>query len=178
MAVEPNLKNVRLLEASRRLNGFEWVNVVQVAAGRNVGILVLNATDSNGTTSEVPEALGNLMRSETVASVPLDILIPPERKIDFIKLDIEGAEYNALVGLQQTIGRCRPIIVSEYSPGLIFEISGVQGAEYLRWLIEHGYRLGVIEKDGTISEAGVDYEIVMAIHRNRGTDHIDIIAQP
>jgi len=178
LAVEPNLKNVRLLEASRRLNGFDWVNVVQVAAGRNVGILVLNATDSNGTTSEVPEALGNLMHSETVASVPLDILIPPERKIDFIKLDIEGAEYNALVGLQKTIHRCRPIIVCEYSPGLTLDISGVEGVEYLRWFIERDYQLGVIEKDGTTSEAGVDCEFVMAKHRNRGTDHIDIIAQP
>ena len=178
LAVEPNPKNVRLLEASRRINGFEWVKVAQVAAGRNVGILILNATDSNGTTSEVPDDLGRLMHSETVTSLPLEILIPPERKVDFIKLDIEGAEYNALVGLQQTIHRCRPIIVSEYSPGLILEISGVEGVEYLRWFIERDYRLGVIEKDGTITETGVDCELVMAKHRDRGTDHIDIIAQP
>jgi hypothetical protein len=83
-----------------------------------------------------------------------------------------------LVGLQQTIHRCRPIIVSEYSPGLTLEISGVEGVEYLRWFIEHDYRLGVIEKDGTITEAGVDCELVMAKHRSRATDHIDIIAQP
>ena len=85
LAIEPNVKNVRLLEASRRHNGFEWVDVVQVAAGRKVGILALNATDTNGTTSQVPESLGTLMRAETVASMPLDILIAPERKIDFIK---------------------------------------------------------------------------------------------
>lgn len=178
LAVEPNVKNVRLLEASRRHNGFDWVNVVQVAAGRKVGILVLNATDSNGTTSQVPEDMGILMRAETIASVPLDILIPPERKIDFIKIDIEGAEYNALVGLQQTIRRCRPIIVSEFSPGFMPLISGVDGIEYLHWFIEHNYRLGVMEKDGTIAEAGKDCEFVMAKHHKRGTDHIDIIAQP
>jgi FkbM family methyltransferase len=83
LAVEPNPKNVRLLEASRRINGFEWVNVVQVAAGRNIGILILNATDSNGTTSEVPEALERLMHSETVTSLPLDILIPPNTTVAF-----------------------------------------------------------------------------------------------
>jgi FkbM family methyltransferase len=177
LAVEPSVKNVRLLEASRRHNGFDWVNVVQVAAGRKVSILALNA-DSKGTTSQIPEDLATLMGAETVTSVPLDILIPLERKIDFIKVDIEGAEYNALVGLQQTIQRCRPIIVSAFTPGFMPAISGVKGIEYLHWFIERDYRLGVIEKDGTIFEAFEDCELVMAKLRARDTDRIDIIAQP
>jgi len=177
LAVEPSVKNVRLLEASRRHNGFDWVSVVQVAAGRQVGILVLNA-DSKGTTSQAPEALATLMGAEMATFVPLDILIPLERKIDFIRIDIEGAEYNALVGLQQAIQRCRPIIVSAFTPGSMPGISGVKGIEYLHWLIERDYRLGVIEKDGTIFEAFDDCELVMAKLRARDTDHIDIIAQP
>ena len=79
LAVEPNVRNVRLLEASRRHNGFDWVSVAQVAADRKVGILVLNPNDSTGTTSQAPEALATLMGAEMATSVPLDILIPLER---------------------------------------------------------------------------------------------------
>src|SRR5947209_7574027 len=42
IAVEPNPENVRLLEASRRANGFAHIAVLEVAAGRHTGLLALN----------------------------------------------------------------------------------------------------------------------------------------
>ena len=43
----------------------------------------------------------------------LDELIPADEPIAFIKLDLEGGEYHALVGGAATIRRCRPVIVFE-----------------------------------------------------------------
>ena len=37
--------------------------------------------------------------------------------VDFIKLDVEGCEYKALVGARETILRCRPAILFEDKPG-------------------------------------------------------------
>ena len=42
LAVEPNPRNARLLEASRRANGFDHVTLAQVAAGARTGLLVLH----------------------------------------------------------------------------------------------------------------------------------------
>src|SRR6516164_7959948 len=54
VAVEPNPENVKLLEASRRVNGFDQVLVIQAAAGRHTALLALNVSYSNGTTGDLP----------------------------------------------------------------------------------------------------------------------------
>jgi len=45
----------------------------------------------------------------------LDDLIPEDVQVDFIKMDIEGGEYHAMLGGEKTILRCRPILVFEAS---------------------------------------------------------------
>ena len=95
MAIEPNPNNARLIEASRRVNGFSQVRVVQVAAGREAGLLVLHRAHSNGTTSAAPDDTAGLIASETVACVRVDGIVPRGRRIGLIKADVEGAEYLA-----------------------------------------------------------------------------------
>jgi FkbM family methyltransferase len=174
LAVEPNGKNIRLLEASRRLNGFDWVTVAQVAAGRDTGILMLNASYSNGTTSRLLDDVGHMVFCETVPSVQVDALI--SRRIDFVKIDVEGAEYNALLGMKRVIEESHPIIVSEFSPDFMPGISGIDGEGYLRWILERGYEIFVVEPDGSLSPSNSDCAFVMRKYRERGTDHIDIVA--
>ena len=43
----------------------------------------------------------------------LDDIVPEDVQVDFIKIDIEGGEYDAMLGGEETINRCRPIIVFE-----------------------------------------------------------------
>lgn len=177
LAIEPNPRNARLLAASRRANGFTQVVLSQTAAGPATGVLVLHAMDSNGTTSEPPDSPEALLAAETVACVRPEALLPPDRRIDLIKADVEGAEYKALLGCAGVIARDRPVIVSEFSPGLMPGISGVSGPDYLRWLIAQGYRLSVIEPDGALRDAE-DWPTVMDAYEARGGDHIDIVATP
>ena len=178
LAVEPNPRNVRLLEASRRANHFDHVTIAQSAAGRETGILILHTSFSNGTTSAPPDELGQLLSSESVSCLRLDPLLDAWATVDLIKVDVEGAEYNALLGAEATIRRCRPFIISEFSPGMMPGISHIDGEEYLRWLLALGYDLGVVEPDGSLTETGTDIDAVMRIYQSRMTDHIDIAAQP
>ncbi len=177
LAIEPNPRNARMLEASRRANGFAHVVVSQTAAGRDTGLLVLHAADSNGTTSAPPEAASALLEAETVACTRVDALVPATRRIDLVKADVEGAEYNALLGARALIARDRPVIISEFSPNLMPGISGVSGPAYLDWLSDRGYALAVIAPDGALHEAACAAD-VMAAHAARGVDHIDIVATP
>ena len=177
LAIEPNQRNVRLLEASRLANRFEHVQIVQVAAGEETGLLALHTSHSNGTTSTLPSDLDALLSARIVARVPADALVKPEQQVDFIKVDVEGAEYRALLGCQKTIARCRPMIVSEFSPDLMPGVSGIEGIKYLEWLLGQRYSISIIEADGSTTATAQPAE-VMAAYAHRGTDHIDILAVP
>jgi len=174
-AIEPNPESAKLMEASRRANSFDNVSVLQVAAGREMGLLVLHGNYSNAMTSAAPDEASELVRSTTVPSFKVDDLIPKSKKIDFVKIDVEGAEYNALRGASELIRRCHPTIVSEFSPQTMPGISGVDGRQYLRFLLDFGYKISVIEMDGTLTACGTDIEKVMTAYTSSGVDHIDIL---
>jgi FkbM family methyltransferase len=176
LAIEPNPDNARMLEASRRVNGYRQVTVAQVAAARETGLLVLNVSQSNGTTAPPSSDPDLLLAARTVPAIPVDALAPPTRRIDLIKVDVEGAEYVALAGCEALIRRDRPAIISEFSPDAMQDISGVSGPEYLRWLLGQGYRIGVIAHDGTVSDPVSDPAPIMAAYAAGGSDHLDLLA--
>jgi FkbM family methyltransferase len=174
-AVEPNPENIKLLEASRRVNGFDQTLVIQAAAGRQTGLLALNVSHSNGMTAELPDNW-TIFAARPVPCFALDAILPKDRRINFVKIDTEGAELNALIGLSRTIDRDQPVIVSEFSPGALPGVSHCSGPEYLRFLIAKGYRIGVIEQDGSENRFEDDVDGVMGAYARSGVDHIDIIA--
>lgn len=53
------------------------------------------------------------IRQVTVEAATLDALIPQDARIDFIKIDIEGGEYDALRGAARILGADRPVILFE-----------------------------------------------------------------
>tara|TARA_B110000503_G_scaffold97893_1_gene146776 strand:- start:5047 stop:5709 length:663 start_codon:yes stop_codon:yes gene_type:complete len=58
------------------------------------------------------DSITNVPTNKTIEAVTIDSLQLP--KVDFIKLDIEGGELEALKGAINTINMCRPIITFEY----------------------------------------------------------------
>lgn len=176
-AVEPNEECARILEASRRENRFDNVVVVQAAAGRELGLLVLNRAYSNAMTRPLPDEVSALLEAHSVPSVRLDDVLRGQR-VDIVKIDVEGAEYGALLGLTETMKRWHPTIVSEFSPEMLPGISGIDGRGYLRFLIEAGYRISVIERDGPLERCETDIERVMKAYERGGIDHIDILLEP
>ncbi len=178
VAVEPNPDNIKLLEASRRVNNFDQVLVIQAAAGRETGVLALNVSHSNGMTGELPSNVDAIFATRPVPCFALDAILPKDKHFNLVKIDTEGAELNALIGLSETMDRDRPVIVSEFSPGMLPGISHCSGPEYLRFLIAKGYRIGVIEQDGSENSFGDDVDGVMDAYSRSGVDHIDILATP
>jgi FkbM family methyltransferase len=53
----------------------------------------------------------------TVQTDLLDNIIPPDQRIDFIKIDVEGGEMLVLEGGKETIKRNKPVIIFEHGLG-------------------------------------------------------------
>ena len=143
--------------------------------GRAIGVLELQSTYSNGMTSAPGDSLAALFEARLVPSLPLARLLP-DRRIDFIKIDCEGAEHTALASIAARLRRDRPVIVSEFNPSLLEPNSGVPGAVYLGLLTGLGYRLGVITPDGVVPCD--DAAAVMAIYQRNAPHHVDLLLTP
>jgi len=177
LAIEPNVRNVKLLAASKATNGFESIRIYQGAATKEWGLLYLNTSHSNGVVSPATGKLGELMSRETVMGMKLDDLLASCERLDVIKIDVEGAEYLALSGAIAAIEKSRPIVFSEFSPPAMPQISGVQPEEYLDLFLKRGYSISILDKDARVS-CGSDKSKIMNLFRASGTDHIDFVAVP
>lgn len=145
-AFEPNTENCRLILMSAAENGFD-VKLFPLALSDEAGALFFTPhIGSNG---------GLLPTRVETLSNPNCIVVPAMRlddlifeKIDVIKADVEGAEYLALKGGEQLIREYKPIITIELSMEMIRRVSGIDGIEFIRWILALGYRGFLIGRNG------------------------------
>lgn len=172
---EPNPENTKLIELSRRANNFDNITIVQAGVWHKLEFLVLRTDYSNGTLFGLSGDPAQLADATTVSCLRVDDVIAADKPIHFIKIDVEGAEYNALIGASELVKRCHPLIVSEFSPILLQNVGGVDARQYLKLLIDFGYRMSVIEPNGKLTACDVNIDKVMKAYEDSGGDHIDIL---
>mgnify|MGYP003145179658 FL=1 len=66
-------------------------------------------------------------------------------KIDFIKIDVEGAEPKVFEGARRLIETSRPLILAELNPDQLRSVSGVTSAQFIRQMAAFGYECRVLE---------------------------------
>lgn len=117
VAVEPNPAAVEMLTRSLELNGFaSRSTVIAAAAGAEDGVGKLTVPEGEPKNATV--AVGNsATEGEAVAIRSLDAILADAPRVDFLKIDTEGAEEDVTLGLSQTIARWRPRIILEFNPG-------------------------------------------------------------
>jgi len=170
-AFEPYSFNSKLILASQSTNNFKSINLIQSAVGNQTGTVQFGATGSNGQCQEINNDIDTILNSDIVNMIKIDDII--HEKIDIIKIDIEGAEYKALIGSIKTLKESLPIIFSEFTPTAMPSISGVGWDEYLNLMINLGYKIKIIEED--IIECNEDINKVFKIFKEQEKDHLDLI---
>ena len=141
IAIEPHPSNVKKLLRNLRLNNFSNTIVEQVALGSKEGEVTLHESREIGSHSIV-RPVQPTGRKIIVSVQRLDSLLaekPPVRRIDWIKMDVEGAEYDALVGSVELLRRWRP--------KLMVEIHGSDNLRRITHLLKSvGYHIQIVRK--------------------------------
>lgn len=142
-AFEPVPANRGRLERAVTANALHNVTISPFALGdssRNVDMWLRSALTGadSGTAAVVPTGTGHL----TISMCPLDDWAAQEglERLDFIKLDVEGAEFFVLAGAEQVLARFRPLILAEFDEYWI-STHGRTATDVTRWAAAHDYRM-------------------------------------
>tara|TARA_B100001250_G_C19769348_1_gene776340 strand:- start:495 stop:1466 length:972 start_codon:yes stop_codon:yes gene_type:complete len=170
-AIEPFSENCKLLMASAIENNINSIQIMQAAAYSSNGIMSFGASGGNGMCNVMPVNIDYILRSETVNSIKLDDFI--NEKVDLIKIDVEGAEYSALLGASKLIQKWKPTIFSEFTPDALKCISGVNWKDYLNFIIDLNYKIKVIQD--TVIDCQFDIDKVYKIFQESNSEHLDLL---
>lgn len=121
-AFEPNNENFQCAQITTLINKLENTVLTNTGLGENDGILYMRTKDETGrglggASHIVDESDYDPAFDQEVRLAAIDTLIPHERNISIIQLDVEGHEQSVLAGSLETIRRCKPILVLEIIPG-------------------------------------------------------------
>lgn len=156
-AFEPLPRNADLLDRSRRENGFqERITLHRAAATERSGqtLLVSPLVTNNWGTSYLSPA-GSEPPAEhegrPVAGVALRDY-PFRRRVNFIKIDVEGAELLALNGADAILTEHRPTVLTELNPERLAAVSHGSATDVISYMRRLDYRCRTLWPDGGLAD--------------------------
>jgi FkbM family methyltransferase len=153
LSVEPSQRECERLREHIAHNHLTNVRVLQIAAGREEGEAVLHVADErhSGLNTLKPTFMyKDVLESytERVRVVTLDRLVECEdlSNVHVIKIDVEGTEYDALIGAQKIMERHKPAIILEVAGEAAS--AGHAGRQAIEGLLRSfGYVFAAIDAD-------------------------------
>lgn len=149
VAFEPDPDNFALLKRNLAANGYRNVRAERRAVWDATGPLRLFRSEENRgdhRSYESPEARPAI----TIDAVSIDAFLGQDLpRVDFVKMDIQGAEHHALRGMRALLARSpRVTLLTEVWPrGL--RLAGGSAEEYVASLRELGFALYELREDGS-----------------------------
>lgn len=139
-AFEPAPDNFALLKKNVGINGYQNVILEQKAVSNKTAKIKLYFEEENVTDHKIYNSPDGHESIEIEAIRLDDYFENYNGKIDFIKMDIEGAEWMALQGMSNLLKGNKTVkIVIEFVPSL--RKFGIEPVESLKLLLGHGFKL-------------------------------------
>jgi FkbM family methyltransferase len=149
LALEPDPKNFMAsqenIASNNRVNGLDNITLIAAAISDRPGVLQLSSEGAMGSSlsSIVGKHRGTLV---DVQCVTFDDLLATYglQSVDFIKMDIEGAELATILGSGEFLTKHRPRLIIEphYVQGMI------TSTPIIKFLTDIGYNCQVIDQPG------------------------------
>ncbi len=170
-AIEPAPATAATLRRSVELNGFQkFTTVVEAVAGNGEAsdrLLHVPPREPKNAqlvaSADVVDSAGGTVHR--VAEIRLDALLADRRRIDFVKIDAEGAEEAVIAGALVTLRRDRPNLVLEFNAArardpdsLLGTLCDIYGTP--RYLDLQGNLLDTTSARLTRENFGVDWLVV------------------
>lgn len=138
-AFEPFLPNLSLLSETVRKNNLSKVRLFPFGLGdreESISPIAANPTKSGQimAPSEPPTTMDIKVFDDLLPTIE-----PRPSRIDFVLIDVEGAEMNVLLGMKRTIQCDRPLLLIELHGPLLPEF-GYTKAGLVDWLMRQRYR--------------------------------------
>lgn len=145
LAFEPDPENFRLLGKSVAESGRGNIACRQAAVSDKGGAVKLFISEENRGDHRIYDCGGG-RDCVDVEAVSLDEALGPGARADFIKMDIQGAEHLALLGMAATVRNSPTLdMLCEFSPDLLRR-SGASPAALLEKLLEYGFSLNYLDE--------------------------------
>jgi len=152
-AFEPEPNNFALLKKNVEINGYHNVVLIEKAVSNKNGKTRLYLAKENLGDHRIYESEVIIGRNSIeIDTVRLDDYFKDyEEKIDFIKMDIQGAEPAAFEGMIRLLEKKHPKLLTEFWPGGLNQF-GVQPGEYINLIVRNGFKLYDLNEDKEIVE--------------------------
>ena len=186
VAIEPSPRECARLEKHLRLNRCSNVELVACAAGEDPGEAEFYVVDDgyhDGFNSLQPPAIDALVQSVKVQVRRLDDILSELdiSKVDFIKLDVEGAELSVLYGALGLLNR-------KSRPAMLVEVQDIRTApwgyaarEILQFLIRMDYQWFAIAAKGALLPINCEQQQydanLVALPAERAEEFLSLLGQ-
>ena len=150
VAWEPEPSNWDMIEMNRELNKINNVFVYRQAVSDKEGEATLYISDINNGMNRLYKSKQATLAETKVNTITIDDIwnTGGHPSIDFIKMDIEGAELGALKGMKQMLEELHPIIIMEFHPDSIIEY-GANPKTVYNFVKKLGYSVRLIPNNYT-----------------------------
>ena len=83
------------------------------------------------------------MITQAIELKRLDDLV--QGKVDFIKIDVEGAEGRVMAGAEKLLGANKPLILAELNPSQLTNVSQMSASDFIAQMSTFGYECWLLE---------------------------------
>ena len=161
LAFEPEDEMYRMLGHNVVQNGFANVRLFHFGLGNEASRRPLYTSDDAVRHNGWNEGQFSTFRNDALSTYVQDIEIRriddvlaenAVERVDYIKIDVEGAELHVLQGAEHTLRRFRPKILIEINHET-FAAAGYSTPDLLDFLSDHGYAFRHIDRWGATAPA-------------------------
>jgi len=166
LGFEPNSTCTSYTQQLVKSNGFTNCIIQNCALSDKVQTLILEKTSADDSRASVITNLrpGYFVEKEFVLSLDYDSFYL-NRKISFVKIDVEGGELEVLQGMKQSIISHNPLIVCEVLDSYdesVFEFTQIRATQLSDFLHSVNYRIIQLETSRALNKL-VSYKKIKSI---------------
>lgn len=161
VALEPNPRLAELLRQTLSVNGFDSkvtldTRAASLESGHSIQFIIPKGRPMNAAIGDSASEGDQIIRTQTIR---LDQALP--EKVDFIKIDVEGAEQLAWQGLQKTLdANPRIKIFLEFNSNRYPETA----ASFIQQIVDQGFKLAYVDTNSALVSCTAAYVLSQGSH--------------